>query len=201
ADGTERGHNEAKYRPGDAGRPAGEYPTLAELRDFAPKLETDWHPLRLTYLRSVVDLAALRFYPGEGSTAAVPAAGLPWFQTLFGRDSLITSYQSLHVVPELAATTLDVLASLQGTRRDDFRDEEPGKILHELRFGELTAFEERPHSPYYGSADGTMLFLILLDEYERWTGDTDRARRLEPNARAALAWIEEDGDRDGDGYV
>jgi glycogen debranching enzyme len=88
---------------------------------------------------------------------AVPAAGLPWFQTLFGRDSLITSYQSLHIVPELAASTLDVLASLQGTRRDDFRGEEPGKILHELRFGELTAFEERPHSPYYGSADGTML--------------------------------------------
>jgi len=94
-----------------------------------------------------------------------------------------------------------VLASLQGTRRDDFRDEEPGKILHELRFGELTAFEERPHSPYYGSADGTMLFLILLDEYERFTGDVDRVRRLEPNARAALAWIDDYGDRDGDGYV
>ena len=131
----------------------------------------------------------------------MPAAGLPWFQTLFGRDSLITSYQALHIVPELAANTLDVLASLQGTRRDDFRDEEPGKILHELRFGELTAFEERPHSPYYGSADATMLFLILLDEYERFTGDTDRVRRLEPNARAALAWIDEYGDRDGDGYV
>jgi glycogen debranching enzyme len=94
-----------------------------------------------------------------------------------------------------------VLASLQGRRTDDFRDEEPGKILHELRFGELTGFEERPHSPYYGSADGTMLFLILLDEYERFTGDTDRVRRLEPNARAALAWIDEYGDRDGDGYV
>jgi glycogen debranching enzyme len=94
-----------------------------------------------------------------------------------------------------------VLASMQGTRRDHFRDEEPGKIPHELRFGELTAFEERPHSPYYGSADATMLFLILLDEYERWTGDAERVRRLEPNARAALAWIDEDGDRDGDGYV
>jgi glycogen debranching enzyme len=119
----------------------------------------------------------------------------------FGRDSVITSYQSLHVVPELAASTLDVLASLQGTREDDFRDQEPGKILHELRFGELTAFEERPHSPYYGSADGTVLFLILLDEYERFTGDADRVRRLEPNARAALSWIDEYGDRDGDGYV
>ena len=207
-DGTPTGHERTRYRPGDEPRaPAmsraglGTHPTLSELLALAPHLETDWEPLKLIYARSIVDLAALRFYPREGSLAAVPAAGLPWFQTLFGRDSLITSYQSLHIVPELAATTLDVLASLQGTRRDDFRDEEPGKILHELRFGELTAFQERPHSPYYGSADSTMLFLILLDEYERFTGDADLAKRLEPNARAALAWIDEDGDRDGDGYV
>jgi glycogen debranching enzyme len=207
-DGTPTGHDRTRYSPGDDSRPSaasrtrlGTHPTLSELLALSPKLETDWEPLKLTYARSLVDLAALRFYPREGSDVAVPAAGLPWFQTLFGRDSLITSYQSLHVVPELAANTLDVLASLQGTRRDDFRDEEPGKILHELRFGELTAFEERPHSPYYGSADGTMLFLILLDEYERFTGDVDRVRRLEPNARAALAWIDEYGDSDGDGYV
>jgi glycogen debranching enzyme len=207
-DGTPAGHEHTRYQPGDEPRPhapslarPGFHPGLAELVRLAPKLETDWEPLKLTYARSIVDLAALRFYPREGSEAAVPAAGLPWFQTLFGRDSLITSYQSLHIDPDLAATTLDVLASMQGTRHDDFRDEEPGKILHELRFGELTAFEERPHSPYYGSADGTMLFVILLDEYERFTGDTERAHRLEPNARAALAWIDEDGDRDGDGYV
>jgi glycogen debranching enzyme len=207
-DGTPAGHEHTRYQPGDEPRPHGPsrarpgvHPTLRELLAVAPKLETDWEPLKLTYARSIVDLAALRFYPQEGSEAAVPAAGLPWFQTLFGRDSLITSYQSLHIDPDLAATTLDVLASMQGTRRDDFRDEEPGKIPHELRFGELTAFKERPHSPYYGSADATMLFLILLDEYERFTGDSDRVRRLEPNARAALAWIDEDGDRDGDGYV
>jgi glycogen debranching enzyme len=207
-DGTPSGREHTRYRPGDEPQPPaltraglGTHPTLSELVGVAPKLETDWEPLKLIYARSIVDLAALRFYPNEESQAAVPAAGLPWFQTLFGRDSLITSYQSLHVVPELAATTLDVLASLQGTRHDAFRDEEPGKIPHELRFGELTAFKERPHSPYYGSADGTMLFLILLDEYERFTGDTERVRRLEPNARAALAWIDEDGDRDGDGYV
>jgi glycogen debranching enzyme len=207
-DGTPAGHERTRYRPGEEPRPhtpslarPGVHPGLSELIRLAPVLETDWEPLKLTYARSIVDLAALRFYPQEGSEAAVPAAGLPWFQTLFGRDSLITSYQSLHVDPDLAATTLDVLASMQGTRRDDFRDEEPGKIPHELRFGELTAFKERPHSPYYGSADATMLFLILLDEYERFTGDTDRVRRLEPNARAALAWIDEDGDRDGDGYV
>jgi glycogen debranching enzyme len=207
-DGTPAGHDRTRYRPGDEPRPQaasrtqlGTHTELSELLKLAPKLETDWEPLHLIYARSLVDLAALRFYPREASEGAVPAAGLPWFQTLFGRDSLITSYQSLHVVPELAANTLDLLASLQGTRRDDFRDEEPGKIPHELRFGELTAFKERPHSPYYGTADATMLFLILLDEYERFTGDTDRVRRLEPNARAALAWIDEDGDRDGDGYV
>ena len=207
-DGTPAGHDRTRYRPEDEAqdrasgrRELGRHPAVAQLLDLAPKLETDWEPLKLIYARSLVDLAALRFYPREGSEAAVPAAGLPWFQTLFGRDSLITSYQTLHIVPELAAATLDVLAPLQGTRHDDFRDEEPGKIPHELRFGELTAFEERPHSPYYGSADGTMLFLILLDEYERWTGDRERVQRLEPNARAALAWIEKDGDRDGDGYV
>jgi glycogen debranching enzyme len=207
-DGTPTGREHTRYSPGDEQRPPaqsrtelGTHATLRELLEVAPTLETDWEPLKLIYARSILDLAALRFYPHHVHEAAVPAAGLPWFQTLFGRDSLITSYQSLHIVPELAAATLDVLASQQGTRHDAFRDEEPGKILHELRFGELTAFEERPHSPYYGSADGTMLFLILLDEYERFTGDTERVRTLEPNARAALAWIEEDGDRDGDGYV
>jgi len=207
-DGTPAGHDRTRYRPGDEPRPhagsrpeIGPHPELSELLALAPKIETDWEPLYLIYGRSLVDLAALRFYPEEESRGAVPAAGLPWFQTLFGRDSLVTSYQSLHVVPELAANTLDLLASLQGIRRDDFRDEEPGRIPHELRFGELTAFKERPHSPYYGTADGTMLFLILLDEYERFTGDTDRVRRLEPNARAALAWIDQYGDRDGDGYV
>ena len=203
-DGTPAGHDRTRYRPEEEPRPhmqLGAHPTLSELIDFAPTLETDWDPLKVIYTRTLVDLAALRFYPREDSEAAVPAAGLPWFQTLFGRDSLITSYQTVHAVPELAGFTLDELAALQGTHRDDFRDEEPGKIPHELRFGELTAFKERPHSPYYGSADGTMLFLILLDEYERFTGDTDRVRRLEPNARAALAWIDEYGDRDGDGYV
>ena len=93
------------------------------------------------------------------------------------------------------------LALLQGRRDDPFRDEEPGKILHEIRLGELTAFEERPHSPYYGAADATMLFLILLEEYDRWTGDHTVARELEREARNALHWIDNYGDRDKDGYV
>ena len=120
---------------------------------------------------------------------------------LFGRDSLITSYQALPFQPELARTTLRVLAARQSTQDDAFRDQEPGKILHELRPAKYVHFHERPQSPYYGAADTTPLFLILLDEYERWTGDTDLIRELEPNARAALAWIDHYGDRDGDGYV
>jgi glycogen debranching enzyme len=131
----------------------------------------------------------------------LPAAGLPWFMALFGRDSLITSFQALPYLPELAATTLRVLAARQAQARDDFHEMEPGKILHELRFGELTATGRQPHSPYFGSADATPLFVILLDEYHRWTGDDGLVRRLEPNARAALAWTEDGGDLDGDGYV
>ena len=106
--------------------------------------------------------------------------------TMFGRDSIFTSLQALPFTPELAATTLRALGEWQGTRVDDFRDEDPGRILHEMRYGELTAFEERPHSPYYGCADATPLFVVLLDEYERWTGDRELVRELEHEARAAL---------------
>jgi len=120
---------------------------------------------------------------------------------LFGRDSLITSFQALPFLPGLAATTLRVLAARQASGRDDFHEQEPGKILHELRFGELTARGERPYSPYFGSADATPLFLVLLDEYHRWTGDDELVRALEPNARAALDWISDFGDGDDDGYV
>ena len=94
-----------------------------------------------------------------------------------------------------------MLAARQGTRVDAFRDEEPGKILHESRIGEMTAFAERPHSPYFGSADATPLFLILLDEYELWTGDGDLVRQLEQPARAALEWIDDYGDRMRNGYI
>jgi glycogen debranching enzyme len=167
----------------------------------APRLECDWEPLTVTYRRSLVDLAALRFSPLTAGRRSLPAAGLPWFMTMFGRDSIFTSLQALPFTPELAATTLRELAMRQGTRVDDFRDEDPGRILHEMRYGELTAFEERPHSPYYGCADATALFVVLLDEYERWSGDRELVRDLEHEARAALNWIDEYADLQGNGYV
>ena len=167
----------------------------------APRLECDWDALRATYRRSLVDLAALRFSPVSAGGNSLPAAGLPWFMTMFGRDSIFTSLQALPFHPELAATTLRELGLRQGTRVDDFRDEDPGRILHEMRYGEMTAFEERPHSPYYGAADATPLFVVLLDEYERWTGDAALVCELEFEARAALNWIDQYGDLQGDGYV
>ncbi|HEY2718489.1 MAG TPA: amylo-alpha-1,6-glucosidase, partial [Solirubrobacteraceae bacterium] len=167
----------------------------------APTLVASDPALMRTYRASLSDLGALRLPPDISKGATLPAAGLPWFMALFGRDSLITSFQALPYLPELATTTLRVLAAAQACERDDFHEREPGKILHELRFGELTARGERPHSPYFGSADATPLFLILLEEYHRWSGDDELVRLLEPSARAALGWIEESGDADGDGYV
>jgi glycogen debranching enzyme len=167
----------------------------------APRLECDWDPLKATYKRSLVDLAALRFAPPVAGGHSLPAAGLPWFMTMFGRDSILTSLQALPFTPELAKTTLLSLGEWQGNRVDDFRDEDPGRILHEMRYGELTAFEERPHSPYYGCADATPLFVVLLDEYERWSGDRKLVRDLEYEARAALRWIDEYADIQGNGYI
>jgi glycogen debranching enzyme len=167
----------------------------------APSLECDSDELKVTYRRSLVDLAALRFSPPIAGGRALPAAGLPWFMTMFGRDSIFTSLQALPFTPELAATTLRALGDWQGVRLDDFRDEDPGRILHEMRYGEMTGFEERPHSPYYGAVDATPLYVVLLDEYERWTGDRSLVRELEIEARAALNWIDEYADLQGTGYI
>jgi glycogen debranching enzyme len=187
----------AKNRRGKSGMEANLERWIAD----APRVECDWEPLKATYRRSLVDLAALRFSPPIAGGRSLPAAGLPWFMTMFGRDSIFTSLQALPFTPELAATTLQALGDWQGTRLDDFRDEDPGRILHEMRYGELPAFEERPHSPYYGTADATPLYVVLLDEYERWTGDTKLVRDLELEARAALNWIDEYADLLGNGYI
>ena len=173
---------------------------LKDWIDTAPTLTC--HPeIGRLYIRGLMDIAALRFRPDTLAEHSVPAAGLPWFMALFGRDSLITSYQMLPFKPELASATLRALAAAQGKKEVELTEEEPGRILHELRFGELTHFHERPQAPYYGASDTTLLFLVLLDEYERWTGDVNLVRTLEPNARAALNWMDHFGDRDGDGYI
>ena len=194
-------HEQTTYGHGDQRARSNVKMSLEKLGEAVPRLSSDWPSLQVTYSRSLIDLAALRFYPLMLPGQALPAAGLPWFMTLFGRDSMIASYQALPFGSNLAVATLRSLAQRQGTRIDDFRDEEPGKIMHETRFGEMTAFEERPHSPYYGAADVTPFFLILLDEVERWTGNAELVRQLELEARAALKWIDEYGDRNGDGYV
>jgi glycogen debranching enzyme len=200
--GTSVGRDEGSSLAWQARRPRTDMArNLARWLDEAPRLECDWEPLKTTYRRSLVDLAALRFSPVSAGRHSLPAAGLPWFMTMFGRDSILTSLQALPFHQELAATTLRELGLRQGTRIDDFRDEDPGRILHEMRYGEMTAFEERPHSPYYGCADATPLFVVLLDEYERWTGDTRLVRELEFEARAALSWIDEYADLQGNGYV
>ena len=174
---------------------------LAEWVARAPHLRCEYRPLTTAYERSIVDLAALRFSPLAYPDQSMLAAGLPWFMTIFGRDSIIASMQALPFAPQLAATTLRLLGLHQGSYVDDFRDEEPGKILLEFRYGETAAFEEQPHSPYFGTADSTPLFLILLDEYERWSGDAALVREFEPEARAALNWIDEYADLMGNGYI
>jgi glycogen debranching enzyme len=129
------------------------------------------------------------------------AAGVPWFATLFGRDSLITSFQTLSFVPGFAEETLRLLASRLGQEYNDERDEEPGKVLHELRVGEPAALGETPFARYYGSVDATPLFLCLLGRHADWSGNLDLFRELRAPAEAALEWIDRYGDLDGDGLV
>ncbi len=148
--------------------------------------------------RSLRDLRALATQTDGGE---IIEAGIPWYATVFGRDSLITSHQLLSINPRPARETLRFLARHQGTRVDDWRDEQPGKILHEVRRGELAGAGIVPHTPYYGSVDATPWFLIVYAQHLRWTGDLAFAEELLPAAEAALGWIDQYGDLDGDGFV
>ena len=166
-------------------------------QERVPRLTTTAAGLQRAYERSIADLASLRLRGIEAANE-FPAAGMPWFMTLFGRDTLITSLQTLVFGPELATGALRSLAALPARADDASIDAEPGKILHELRRGKAaTAW----FPLYYGTADATPLFLILLSELWRWSGDGALAAELEPAARAALDWIDRFGDRDGDGFV
>ncbi|HEX9891776.1 MAG TPA: glycogen debranching N-terminal domain-containing protein, partial [Actinomycetota bacterium] len=149
--------------------------------------------------RAILDLRMLTSTDDDGRSYI--DAGIPWFSALFGRDSLITAYQTLTVNPQIAWSVLRGLAAHQGSKEDEWTEEEPGKILHEMRVGELARTGEIPHTPYYGTVDATPLWLSLLAAAYRWTGDLDAVRELWPNALAALAWIDDHGDADGDGYV
>lgn len=152
------------------------------------------------FKQSVEDMAALRLqHMGEKQSEIIPAAGVPWFVTLFGRDSLIVSHQNLTVYPDFARGALDLLGKLQANEVDDYRDAQPGKILHEIRVGELAERKLIPHTPYYGTADATALYLITLCEAWKWLGDDDLFRQQEAVAKRCLEWIDRYGDMDGDG--
>ena len=165
------------------------------------KIETSNEEFYRCYNQGVQDMAALRLpLKGTDHMVFVPAAGLPWFVALFGRDTLIVSLQAMIVYPEFAGGALEVLGRLQAKEKDDYRDAEPGKILHELRYGELAHFKLTPHTPYYGTADATPLYLVALHAAWRATGDRALIERYLPNAEACLTWIDKYGDRDGDGF-
>ena len=176
----------------------------ADLRDWQKrvlKIETSNEEYYRFFHQAIDDMAALRLPSGDGDHMVfMPAAGLPWFMAPFGRDSLIVSLQNLTVYPEFARGALQVLGGLQATERDDYRDAEPGKIMHELRHGELAHFKLIPHTPYYGTADATPLWLITLHAAWRATGDRSLLDQHIKTAEACLAWIDQDGDRDGDGF-
>jgi glycogen debranching enzyme len=175
--------------------------TLADWLKNVVKIRTSNEEYYRLFRQALEDMAALRL-PMEGTDHMVflPAAGLPWFVAPFGRDSLIVSLQNTLVYPEFARGTLETLGLLQAKEQDDYRDAEPGKILHEIRYGELAHFKLIPHTPYYGTADATPLYLIAL--HAAWRANGDRAlleRHLE-TAEGCLSWIDEYGDRDSDGF-
>jgi len=148
--------------------------------------------------RSALDLRALIEF---ADTGPFPTAGIPWYAVPFGRDGLICAYQTLGWNPDLALGTLRLLARHQGKKVDEFTEEEPGKIFHELRRGELARLAEIPHRPYYGSVDATPLFTLVFAEAVKWTGDRALWRELLPAAERALTWCDTYGDADHDGYV
>jgi glycogen debranching enzyme len=172
--------------------------SLAAWEVQVPQLRASWEDLGRAFKQSVSDIASLRLRTNSGSFGKLPAAGMPWFMTVFGRDTIITALQTLIFGPELAHSALTVLAELQATEDDADIDAEPGKIVHEVRKGKgAQAWFPR----YYGALDPTPLYLVLLSEVWRWTDDAGFVRDLRGPATKALEWIDRYGDRDGDGFV
>ena len=163
-----------------------------------PQLRSSWDALAHSFGQAVSDLASLRMRSDNSGIGKLPGAGVPWFMTVFGRDTIITCLQTLLFGPELARTALEVLADLQAREDDPRIDAEPGKIVHEVRHLKAA---RRWHERYYGTVDATPLYLVLLSEVWRWTDDAALVRDLKAPSLAALEWIDKFGDRDGDGFV
>jgi glycogen debranching enzyme len=175
--------------------------SLRDWQDRVLKVTTSNEEYYRFFHQAINDMAALRLPSGDDNDMEfMPAAGLPWFVAPFGRDSLIVSLQNITVYPAFAHGALKVLGGLQATERDDYRDAEPGRIMHELRYGELAHFKLIPHTPYYGTADATPLWLITLHAAWRATGDRSLLERHLETAERCLTWIDDYGDRDGDGF-
>jgi glycogen debranching enzyme len=177
--------------------------TMADWLKTVAKIETRNEEFYRLFHQALEDMAALRL-PIKGTSTNhmvfIPAAGLPWFVAPFGRDSLLVSLQNVLIYPEFARGALEILGSLQAKEDDPYRDAEPGKILHELRYGELAHFKLIPHTPYYGTADATPLYLITLHAAWRATGDKALLEQHLETAEGCLTWIDKYGDRDGDGF-
>ncbi|HEY1213352.1 MAG TPA: amylo-alpha-1,6-glucosidase, partial [Bryobacteraceae bacterium] len=167
-------------------------------KENTTSVESDLPLFDQLYNRGLQDLRVLLTDLGHGQ---FPVAGLPWYSVPFGRDSLIAALQMLSAEPNIARGTLLTMAAYQGTQEDVWRDEEPGKIMHEIRYGDLALTNQIPFTPYYGTIDATPLFLLLAAEYVQWTGDTALIEQLMPNIERALNWIDTYGDADGDRFV
>jgi glycogen debranching enzyme len=174
---------------------------LRQWRNLTPQFESGDTVLDRMVTRAVDDLGALRIFDPEHAERVVVAAGAPWFMALFGRDSLLASWMALPFDQQLAAGVLAELADKQGSATDSRTEEQPGRILHEVRFDRASARLLGGSNIYYGTIDATPLFVMLVAELARWTGITDQIRSLMPAVDRAIDWIEQSGDRDGDGFV
>ena len=180
---------------------SGTAQSLAQWKQVTTQITSTNEEFYRLYRQSVEDMAALRLTADETHPKELlAAAGVPWFVSVFGRDSLIVSLQNMMVHPDFARGTLRRLADLQATEMDTYRDAEPGKMPHELRMGELAHFKRIPHTPYYGTADATILYIIAWHEAWKWLGDDGLLSRYEQVVTQCLRWIDQYGDRDGDGF-
>ncbi|HEV2068833.1 MAG TPA: glycogen debranching N-terminal domain-containing protein [Acidimicrobiales bacterium] len=192
---------EPLYRCGRPVARAAPTERLQRWRRQVPTVSSSHAGLEALVARSQADLGALRIFDPDFPERAVVAAGAPWFMTLFGRDSLLTSWMTMLIDPDLALGVVQTLARFQGEKVDKDTEEEPGRILHEMRFGSTASLSLSGGHVYYGTADATPLFVMLLGELRRWGLAAEQVDRLLPHVDRAMAWIADYGDRDGDGFV